>query len=67
MDPKDVTKQLFETADEIDGSGISAYFGNGRVNAFRKVNEQEIDQCNKKRLFKRAAFLFYKKENALIH
>ena len=39
MDPLDVSKKLFDTADKLDGSGISAYFGNGRVNAFRAVTE----------------------------
>ncbi|MBN1414545.1 MAG: S8 family serine peptidase [Bacteroidales bacterium] len=39
MDPNEVTKQLFKTADKIDGNGTSAYFGNGRVNAFRAVTE----------------------------
>lgn len=39
MDPSEVTKQLFNTADKIDGNGISAYFGYGRVNAFRAVTE----------------------------
>jgi|WetSurSiteA1Bulk_404760.scaffolds.fasta_scaffold00212_9 subtilisin family serine protease len=39
MSPQEVTKQLFKTADKIDGQGISAYFGYGRVNAFRAVTE----------------------------
>jgi subtilisin family serine protease len=39
MDPHEVTKQLVETADKIDGNGTSAYFGSGRVNAFRAVTE----------------------------
>ena len=39
MSPQEVTKQLLKTADKIDGNGISAYFGNGRVNAFRAVTE----------------------------
>ena len=39
MDPHEVTKQLFKTADKIDGQGISAYFGYGRVNAYRAVTE----------------------------
>jgi subtilisin family serine protease len=39
MNPHEVTKQLLNTADKIDGEGISAYFGNGRVNAFRAVIE----------------------------
>lgn len=37
MDPGSVMKQLLKTADKIDGAGISAYFGNERVNAFRAV------------------------------
>lgn len=39
MAPIEVTKQLFKTADKIDGSGISVLYGNGRVNAFRAVTE----------------------------
>ena len=39
MDPQEVTKQLLNTSDKIDRAGISAYFGNGRVNAFRAVTE----------------------------
>lgn len=39
MDPHEVTKQLFKTADKISGNGISPYYGNGRVNAFRAVTE----------------------------
>jgi subtilisin family serine protease len=39
MDPGVVTKQLLKTADKVDGMGISAYFGNGRVNAYRAVTE----------------------------
>ncbi len=39
MNPVDVQNQLFKTADKIDGNGISAYFGNGRVNAYRAVTE----------------------------
>ena len=39
MDPGVVMKQLLKTADKIDGNGMSAYFGNGRVNAFRAVTE----------------------------
>jgi len=39
MDPHEVIKQLFRTADKIDGQGTSAYFGNGRVNAYRAVTE----------------------------
>lgn len=39
MDPHEVTMQLLKTADKIDGEGTSAYFGNGRVNAYRAVTE----------------------------
>jgi subtilisin family serine protease len=39
MDPQSVAKQLSKTADKIDGNGQSAYFGKGRVNAFRAVTE----------------------------
>jgi subtilisin family serine protease len=39
MNPVAVTRQLFKTADKIDGNGISAWYGNGRVNAFRAVTE----------------------------
>ena len=39
MDPGVVMKQLLKTSDKIDGNGMSAYFGNGRVNAFRAVTE----------------------------
>ena len=39
LSPQEVTKQLLNTADKIDGSGISAYYGKGRVNAFRAVTE----------------------------
>jgi len=39
MDPHSVAKQLSKTADKIDGNGKSAYFGKGRVNAFRAVTE----------------------------
>jgi subtilisin family serine protease len=39
MDPSEVTKQIYTTADKIEGNGTSAYFGNGRVNAFRAVTE----------------------------
>jgi subtilisin family serine protease len=39
MDPHEVTKQLFKTADKIDGQGMSPYFGYGRVNAFRAITE----------------------------
>ena len=39
MSPLEVTQNLFRTADKIDGSGVSLYYGNGRVNAFRAVTE----------------------------
>ena len=39
MSPHEVTKQLFKTADKIDGQGLSPYFGYGRVNAYRAVTE----------------------------
>jgi subtilisin family serine protease len=39
MSPIEVTKQLFKTADKIDDNGMSAYYGYGRVNAFRAVTE----------------------------
>lgn len=39
MDPHEVTKQLFKTADKIDGNGTSLFYGKGRVNAFRAVTE----------------------------
>ena len=39
MDPHEVTKQLTNTADNIDGNGASLYHGKGRVNAYRAVTE----------------------------
>lgn len=36
--PQTVTMQLLKTADAIDGNGISAWYGKGRVNAYRAVN-----------------------------
>lgn len=39
MSPQMVTKQLLKTADKIDSNGTSSYFGKGRVNAFRAVNQ----------------------------
>jgi len=39
ISPQEVTKQLLKTADKIGGNGMSAYYGNGRVNAFRAVTE----------------------------
>ncbi len=39
MDPHDVEKQLFNTADKIDTNGKSLFYGKGRVNAYRAVTE----------------------------
>ncbi len=39
MSPKEVAKQLYNTADKVDGNGKSAYHGKGRVNAYRAVTE----------------------------
>lgn len=39
MDPVAVRQQLLKTADKIDGTGVTPYFGYGRVNAFRAVTE----------------------------
>lgn len=39
MDPHEVTKQLTNTADNLDGNGSSLYHGKGRVNAYRAVTE----------------------------
>ena len=39
MDPHEVTVKLLKTADAVDGNGASAFYGKGRVNAFRAVNE----------------------------
>lgn len=39
MDPHEVEKQLFKSADKVDGSGNSNFYGNGRVNAYRAVTE----------------------------
>ncbi|MFX0556712.1 S8 family peptidase [Maribacter sp. CXY002] len=39
MAPHSVTKQIVNTADKIDGNGVSVYYGNGRVNAYRAVTE----------------------------
>jgi subtilisin family serine protease len=39
MNPVEVKQQLLKTADKIDGNGLSMFFGNGRVNAFRAVTE----------------------------
>lgn len=34
-----VTQKLLQTVDKIEGNGTTAYFGKGRVNAFRAVTE----------------------------
>lgn len=39
MNPVAVTRQLLKTADKIDGTGVTPYFGYGRVNAYRAVTE----------------------------
>jgi subtilisin family serine protease len=39
MNPVEVTQKIVKTADKIDGNGISAFYGKGRVNAFRAVTE----------------------------
>lgn len=39
MNPFEVTKKLLNTADKIDGQGISPWYGKGRVNAYRAVTE----------------------------
>lgn len=39
MSPVDVTQKLLKTADKISGTGITPYYGYGRVNAFRAVTE----------------------------
>jgi subtilisin family serine protease len=39
MNPDDVIKQLYRTADDVTGMGISDFFGQGRVNAYRAVTE----------------------------
>ncbi|MBN2666183.1 MAG: S8 family serine peptidase [Bacteroidales bacterium] len=39
MNPFEVTKKLLNTADKIDGLGISPWYGKGRVNAYRAVTE----------------------------
>ncbi len=38
-DPQSVVKNLLKTADNVDGSGTSSFYGKGRVNAFRAVTE----------------------------
>lgn len=37
--PLEIKKQLYKSADKIDGNEKSIYFGRGRVNAFRAVSE----------------------------
>lgn len=39
MSPLEVTQKLLNTADKIDGQGISPWYGKGRVNAYRAVTE----------------------------
>ena len=39
MGPVAVTQQLLKTADKIHGTGVTPYFGHGRVNAYRAVTE----------------------------
>ncbi len=39
MSPRDVAKQIEQTADQVDGNGKSTFFGKGRVNAYRAVTE----------------------------
>lgn len=39
MDPQEVTRKLMETSDNIDGNGVSLFYGKGRINAFRAVTE----------------------------
>ncbi|MFZ2339400.1 MAG: hypothetical protein WAW07_06710 [Bacteroidales bacterium] len=39
MNPFEVTKKLLNTADIIDGQGISPWYDKGRVNAYRVVTE----------------------------
>ena len=39
MSPQEVTKQLLNTADKLDGNGKSAFYGKGRINAYRAVTE----------------------------
>lgn len=39
MSPKDVTTQITNTADQVDGKVNSLYHGKGRVNAYRAVTE----------------------------
>jgi len=37
--PRKVVETLFETADDLGAEGFDAYFGEGRVNAFKAVQE----------------------------
>jgi subtilisin family serine protease len=39
MKSEDVINQLYRTADNIDGTGVTDFFGKGRVNAYRAVTE----------------------------
>ncbi len=39
MSPFEITEKLLNTADKIDGQGISPWYGKGRVNAYRAVTE----------------------------
>ncbi len=39
MSPHEITKKLLNTADKIDGQGVSPWYGKGRVNAYRAVTE----------------------------
>jgi subtilisin family serine protease len=39
MNPYAVTQQILKTAEPIAGKGTTAYFGKGRVNAYRAVTE----------------------------
>ncbi|MDT0687292.1 S8 family peptidase [Autumnicola psychrophila] len=39
MDPHEITKQIYKTADNIVSNGQSVYYGHGRVNAYRAVTE----------------------------
>ncbi|PAM93011.1 peptidase S8, partial [Flavobacterium sp. IR1] len=34
MSPREVAKQIEQTADQVDGNGKSTFFGKGRVNAY---------------------------------
>ncbi|MNY65243.1 hypothetical protein D3C86_2024880 [compost metagenome] len=36
--PRKVVETLFETADDLGAVGFDAYFGEGRVNAFKAVS-----------------------------